>query len=166
MHFKSSADTAIAATLELANALRHPSPTWPICPVTNNQRTQLQQLADIFHQHTQTLPVPPSAAPTAPPQHTLPALTMTTTPVPSVFPSMVPQPTVVTHIIHNAAPAQVLPPRMAPSVYARPRGAPGVGLPPRVAPLVMPRPRVVPNIIPPPRVATTTPPAILSTARH
>jgi hypothetical protein len=57
MHFKSSIDTTIVATIIATNALCCPSPSSPIYPITKSQHDQLQQLADsmatpiIFKQH-------------------------------------------------------------------------------------------------------------------
>jgi hypothetical protein len=51
MSFKSSADATIAASINLTNALYHPSPMSPICPITTSQHEQLQQLTVIFNQN-------------------------------------------------------------------------------------------------------------------
>jgi hypothetical protein len=50
--------------IDLINVLRHPSPAWPIFPITTSQHAQLLKLADIVHHHTQ---VPPSITPSPSP---------------------------------------------------------------------------------------------------
>jgi hypothetical protein len=56
MPFFSSSQAAIAAARDLAAALNNPAPASPIYPLTNSQREQLHQLADIFTHHTANTP--------------------------------------------------------------------------------------------------------------
>jgi hypothetical protein len=56
MPFLSSSQAAIAAARDLVSALNNPTSASPICPLATSQREQLDQLADIFTQHTANTP--------------------------------------------------------------------------------------------------------------
>jgi hypothetical protein len=156
MPFKASVETAIVATIDLANALRHPSPASPMCPVSDSQCAQLQQLADIFHQHTQAPPLPPSASPSytlmhplhAPFQHALPSPTVHPSTIPSGIPTMAPLQRMAPHIVPGDVPTTVPHPRVAPST------APSVAPPPRVVPTPTTA-MMLPSLTPPTRPLPT-----------